>query len=164
MNVGNAMVVDIQYTLKNNNGDILDQTQGDDALSYIHGAGNIIPGLEEVLENLGIGSDFEVTIPPEKAYGVFSEELIQEVPKESFPNDIEVEVGQQFYVEGPEGPQPIAIKEIRESTIVIDGNHDLAGETLNFTGKVVGIREATQSELDHGHLHQHGEECGGDHQ
>jgi FKBP-type peptidyl-prolyl cis-trans isomerase SlyD len=161
MKVGNSMVVEIHYTLKNDAGEVLDSSEGRDPLAYLHGAQNIVEGLEDALDELEVDAEFEVVVPPKTGYGERDDRLIGEVPKENFPEDVEVEVGMQFVSETPEGPRPIYVKEIKDEVIVVDGNHELAGQNLHFSGKVVSIREATPDECSHGHAHSG--DCGHDH-
>jgi len=153
MKVGNSMVIEIHYTLKNDAGDVIDSSEGQEPLTYLHGANNIVEGLEDELDEKEAGDSFEISVPPEKGYGIKDVRLISDVPKDRFPTDVDIEVGMQFVSEGPEGPHPINIIEIKENSIVVDGNHELAGQTLHFSGKIVSVREGTPDELSHGHVH-----------
>lgn len=152
MKVGNSMVVEIDFTLKNSKGEIIDNTDAGKPLAYLHGAGNIIEGLEDALDELQVGSHFDIEIPPKKAHGVRDIHLINEVPKENFPKDLNLKVGEEFVIKSPKGTKAIHIKEIRENTVLVDGNHELAGQTLHYSGKIVSIREATENELKHGYI------------
>jgi len=161
MKVGNSMVVEIHYTLKNDAGEIIDSSEGQAPLAYLHGARNIVEGLEDALDEMEVNQEFNVTVPPKLGYGEKDKSMIGEVPKDRFPTDVELEVGMQFVTESPDGPHPIYVVEIKEDVVVVDGNHELAGQNLHFSGKVISVREATHEELHHGHAH--GEGCGHHH-
>ena len=150
MNVGNSTVVEVHFTLKNQHGELIDSTHNKAPFIYLHGAKDIVEGLEDTLEDLKTGSEFEVIVLPEKGYGIIDPRQITEVPLEDFPEDADLKVGQQFFVDGPEGHQPIHIKKVGVDTAIIDGNHELAGETLYYKGSIVSVREATAAELNHG--------------
>ncbi|MFA7555638.1 MAG: peptidylprolyl isomerase [Spongiibacteraceae bacterium] len=156
MLIGQNSVVSIHYTLTNDSGDVLDQSQPGEPLVYLHGNQNIIPGLENELTGKVAGADFKVSIQPTDGYGERSEEMIQQVPRDAFPADIEIETGMQFNAESPNGPVSVTVIEVGEANVTIDGNHPLAGLTLHFEGKIEGVRDATQEELDHGHAHAPG--------
>lgn len=146
------------YTLKDDDGDLLDSTEESDPLAYIHGVGQLIPGLEQELEGKGKGDSFEIRIPPEKAYGPKNQELIQPVPRDQLPDDVEIEVGMQFQAQSEDGSQVVTVVEIDGDQISLDANHPLAGVALNFAVTVVEVREATPDELEHGHAHGPGGE------
>ena len=152
--VGDKLVVSIHYTLTDVDGAILDSSEGTDPLNYLHGASNIIPGLENELTGKSIGDEFEVTVQPEEAYGERLPALIQEVPKEMFQGIDQVEVGMMFQTQAPDGQvMMVNVVDVAEDKITIDGNHPLAGQILNFKGKIEAIREATEEEVAHGHAH-----------
>lgn len=151
--VGNAMVVTFHYTLKNDQGDVIDSSEGKDPLVYLHGAGNIVEGLEDGLEDLGVGDEFQVTVEPKKGYGETQKRLISDMPKTRFPEGEELNVGQKFVLDSPQGPRQITIIEVKEDDVVIDANHELAGKNLHFSGKIIDIREGSPEELSHGHAH-----------
>lgn len=153
MQISKNKVVTIDYTLTNNEGKVLDSSQGQDPLAYIHGIGNIIPGLEEALEGKQAGDALTVTVEPEKGYGLRNEELTQTVSRELFQGVEELSVGMQFQADGGHGPQVVTITSIEGDDVTIDGNHPLAGATLNFDVSVVGVRDAEEEELSHGHVH-----------
>lgn len=154
MLVGDKMVVSISYTLTNSEGEVMDQSPENEPLQYLHGAAGIIPGLENELKGKAVGSEFDVTISPEEAYGERIDEMVQVAPKSAFPADAELTVGMQFTSQTPDGQQiMVTITDISDDQITIDGNHPLAGLTLHFTGKIENIREASAEELDHGHAH-----------
>lgn len=148
-------VVSIHYTLKNAAGEVLDTSDGsEDPLLYLHGADNIVPGLEKALDGRAVGDRVEVEVAPEEGYGVRQEGATQSVSRDSFPDEIPLGVGMQFGIEGPNGhPIPVWVAEVSDDHVVLDFNHPLAGETLHFDVTVVDIRPAAQVELDHGHPH-----------
>ena len=153
MKIQNKNVVNIKYTLTDNDKNVIDKSD-DGKFSFLIGAGNIIPGLENALIDKAVGDAFDVSINPEDAYGVYNEELVHPVPKTQFPADIEIEAGMQFQGQTPDGQTTVVkVKEVKEDTVFIDNNHPLAGVQLNFAVEVTDIREATKEELDHGHVH-----------
>jgi len=154
MKISNNSVVSINYTLKNDKGEILDSCEGQGPMPYIHGTGNIIPGLEKELSDKEVGAKIVAVIPPEEAYGQLEEGLVQVVPLADFDNKDEVKVGIQFHAQTSEDSASIAtIVKVEGEEVTIDLNHPLAGETLHFDVEVVDIRAATEEELAHGHVH-----------
>lgn len=153
MLIGQNSVVSIQYTLKNDSGDVMDQSPEGEPLVYLHGASNIIPGLEKELTGKVAGAEFQARIEPEEAYGQHNPEMIQEVPRTAFPADTEIAPGMRFNAQSPNGPVTVLVAAVAEETVTVDGNHPLAGQTLHFEGKIEEVREATSEEVDHGHVH-----------
>ena len=148
------MVVSIDYTLKNPEGDVLDTSEGKQPLSYLHGSGGIIPGLETALEGKESGSSLQVTIPPADAYGEKDDALIQQLPPDMFQGVDEVKPGMQFQARGENGQARIVtVTAVADDGVTIDANHPLAGVTLNFDVTVREVREATTEEIQHGHVH-----------
>ena len=147
------MVVTIDYTVKNDEGEVIDSSSGKQPLVYLHGASGIIQGLEDSLEDLHKGDSFQVTVQAEKGYGPINRRLISEVPKSRFPENADLSIGQVFIQNGPQGQRHLKVIEVKTETVVVDGNHPLAGKTLHFTGNIVDIREGTAGELQHGHAH-----------
>ncbi|MCK5395743.1 MAG: peptidylprolyl isomerase, partial [Gammaproteobacteria bacterium] len=129
--------------------------QSDDgSFLYLHGAMNIIPGLENALTGKTAGDELSVSVSPEEGYGVKDPERIQEVPKEMFEGNDDIQVGVQFHAQGPDGAAVVVtVTEIQDDVIVVDGNHALAGVDLNFDVKVVEVRAASEEEITHGHVH-----------
>ncbi len=156
MKVANDKVVVIDYTLKNDAGEIIDSSEGAGPLAYLHGKGNIIPGLEEALEGKEAGDEVQASIAPEKAYGERHENMKQAVPRELFAGIDTIEVGMQFQSETDDGPIMVTVVEVADDMITVDGNHPLAGVNLNFDVKVREVRDATEEELAHGHVHGEG--------
>jgi len=157
MKIAPNCVVAIHYSLTNESGVELDSSAGQDPLEYLHGAGNIIQGLETALEGAAEGEAVEVTLQPEQAYGELNPELIQLVPHEAFEGVDEVKVGMQFQASGPEGEaHRVFVEEVQDQGVLINANHPLAGQVLNFAVQVDSVRPATEQELQHGHAHGEG--------
>lgn len=153
MQISADKVVLIHYTLTNDEGEVIDSSEGHAPLAYIHGMGNIIPGLENALAGKTAGDRLQVTIEPENAYGLRDDDLIESVPKSAFQGVNEIEPGMQFHAESPEGMQLVTVLEVRDDQVILDGNHPMAGMTLNFDVEVTEVRDATPEEMDHGHVH-----------
>ncbi len=152
MQIGKEKVVSIHYTLRNNSGTVLDSSEGQSPLLYIQGVGNLIPGMEEGLEGKVKGDKVEIKVSPEKGYGVRDDKMIQKVPRSSFGGQ-EVKKGMQFQAGTNHGQQVVTVTEIGLDSITVDGNHPLAGVELNFSVEVLEVRDATNEELAHGHVH-----------
>lgn len=153
MQISQHKVVTLDYTLTNDEGEILDRSQ-DGQFVYLHGAGNIIPGLEQALAGKSAGDDLRVSIEPEDAYGQRNEAMQQDVPREMFGDIERIEPGMQFNAQGPNGDTMIVtVLSVNDDDITIDGNHPLAGVKLNFEVAVVDIRDASEEEISHGHVH-----------
>jgi len=147
-------VVTMHYELKDAAGEVLDSSKGQDPLVYLHGAGNIIVGLEEQLVGKTVGDNVDAVVSPEKGYGMPVEALIQTVPKEAFGEEIDkVEVGMRFQAETEQGPVPVIVTEMNDDTVTVDGNHPLAGKELHFQVSIAEIRDATAEEIEHKHVH-----------
>jgi len=149
-------VASIHYTLKNDEGQILDSSEGQEPLAYLHGAQNLVPGLEKQLEGKTVGDKFSAVVEPEEAYGETDPSLIQELPRTMFGGVDTIEVGMEFHAETQNGRQVVEVIEVEEDTVTINGNHPLAGARLNFDIEVTDIRDATEEELSHGHVHAPG--------
>ena len=156
MKIAKNQVVAINYTLKNDAGEVLDSSEGQDPLYYIQGIGNIIPGLENALEGKVKGDKLKVVIEAKDAYGEVNEDLVQAVPRDQFGDSNDIEIGMQFEVQTQMGPLVVTVEAVEEDEIVVNGNHPLAGVRLHFDVEVHAIRAATSEELDHGHVHGHG--------
>ncbi|MDO9047536.1 MAG: peptidylprolyl isomerase [Methylobacter sp.] len=153
MQVADNMAVSIHYTLTNDDGEVLDSSIGDDALVYLHGTGNVIPGLEDALQGKAAGDKFNVRIAAKDAYGEQSDEMIQVIPRAMFEGIDEIDVGMQFHADVSSGSGEVTIVKIDGDDITIDGNHPLAGVALTFDVEVVDVRPATKEEAEHGHIH-----------
>jgi len=152
MQITKNAVVSIEYELTDDAGEVIDTSKGGAPLAYLHGAGNLIPGLEAELDGKTGGDAFDVRITPEDGYGPRNEAMVQEVPRSQFPDDVEVQPGMQFRAETPHGAQIVTIVGCEDEAVKVDANHPLAGMHLNFSVKVVEVREATAEELEHGHV------------
>ena len=159
MLIAKDSVVSINYTLKDDSGEVLDTSDGREPLDYIHGSGQIIPGLESALEGKSAGDELSVVIEPEQGYGSRDESLLHEVPKTEFENADEIEVGMQFRVGAEGGTLIMVVAGINDDIVTLDGNHPLAGVTLAFDVSIAGVREATEDELKESQ-HVHGSGCG----
>lgn len=152
--VGAGKVVTLHYKLTNEAGETLDSSQGSAPLDYLHGADNIVPGLEAALEGHRVGDRVTVTVPPERGYGVRDEEAVQTVPRRMFPADDDVTPGDEYVTKDEDGnPMPVWVVGADQESVTLDFNHPLAGETLSFDVTVVALREAAPEELEHGHPH-----------
>lgn len=152
------MVVSFHYTLKDDGGEILDSSSGREPLSYLHGHGNIVPGLEKALEGTSAGHRSHVAVEADEAYGEANPDLVFEAPREHFPADIKLEAGTRVYAEGPQGRVAFRVVRLTEKGAVLDGNHPLAGKQLHFDVEVVEVRAATPEEMEHGHVHGEGDD------
>lgn len=153
MQVQNDHVVSIDYTLKNDAGEVMDTSEQNGPLAYLHGHQNIIPGLEKALDEKSVGDSFTVSIEPADAYGERDERMIQTVPRSMFQGVDEIEPGMRFQAQTEGGVTVVTIKEVNGDEITLDGNHELAGETLHFDVEVKDVRPASEEELEHGHVH-----------
>ncbi len=152
MQITDKAAVSIHYTLTNPGGEQLDSSRGEEPLLYLHGAGNIIPGLEAALTGKSVGDKFNVSIAPAHAYGEIDPGMVQVVSKRMF-EDMDLEIGMQFHADVSHGSGIITVTEINGDDVTVDGNHPLAGETLIFDVEVIDVRPATADELAHGHIH-----------
>ena len=148
MEIADKTVVTIDYTLKDDNGNILDSSS-DGKFAYLHGANNIIPGLESALTGKSAGDEVDVTVSPAEGYGERNDSMVQAVPRDMFDSEQEIEVGMQFHAQSPEGEMiVVTVTDVDQDDITVDGNHPLAGVNLNFEISVVGVRDCTQEEID----------------
>ena len=153
MQIAKDKVVSFDYTLTDPSGEVIDTSQGGEPLAYLHGGGNIIPGLENALDGKAPGDKFQVSIPPEQAYGQRDEALLQVYTRDVLKGVDEVEVGMQFQAETNRGMQILTVMAVDGDNVTLDANHPLAGVTLNFDVTIVDVRDATGEELAHGHVH-----------
>jgi len=153
MQIGDQKIVTLHYTLTDNEGSVIDKSE-DGSFAYLHGAGNIIPGLEDALVGKSAGEELSVSISPEQAYGVRDDSMLQQVPKNMFEDTSQIAVGTQFHAQGPnEEMLVVTVMEVEEEHVVVDGNHPLAGVELNFDVKIIDVRDASEEEVEHGHVH-----------
>ncbi len=153
MIIENDKVASIDYTLTNDAGETLDSSIGREPLTYLQGHQNIIPGLEKALEGKTTGDKLKVTVPPEEAYGTTNPALVQVVSRDVFQGVDNIDVGMSFQAQGDGGPIIVTVTKIEGDQITIDGNHPLADMTLTFDVEVKDVREATEEEIAHGHIH-----------
>ncbi|GAB4574130.1 MAG: peptidylprolyl isomerase [Anaerolineae bacterium] len=152
--VQNGRVVSINYTLKLDDGEVVDESAAGEPLVYLHGANNIIPGLENALTGLAVGDRKSVTVSPDEGYGEYMEEAVESVPRSLFPADLDLQEGLILSVRDESGAvYDAVVVEIADDAVTLDFNHPLAGENLHFDVEVVDVREATAEERDHGHPH-----------
>lgn len=153
MQIEKGRVVTLNYTLSDEGGKLIDASKDGD-FAYLHGAGNIIPGLENALAGKEAGETLTVSIAPEDAYGLRDDTKTQTVTRDMFPEDAEVKPGVQFHAQGSEGqPIVVTVTQVEGDAVTVDGNHPLAGVALHFEVEVMAIRDATAEELSHGHAH-----------
>lgn len=158
MQIAHDTVVSIDYTLRSEDGEVLDASEVGQPLAYLHGHGNIIPGLEKALEGRQAGDQVSTVVPPEEGYGEYSDQLVQSVPRDAFQGVSELEPGMRFQASSDQGPMVVTVKEVGDEEVVVDGNHALAGQKLDFAVTVAEVREASPTELEHGHVHDDGAE------
>jgi len=152
MQVADKTVVSIDYTLTNDAGEVLDSSKGAEPLTYIHGTGQIISGLENAFAGKQEGDSLKVRLAARDAYGDRDESKVMTATRAQFGGD-EPELGLQVRSDGPDGGQVLRIVAVENDVVTLDGNHPLAGVPLTFDVTVVGVRAATKQELKHGHAH-----------
>jgi FKBP-type peptidyl-prolyl cis-trans isomerase SlyD len=151
MVIGKDLVVQFHYTLTDNDGEVIDKSDRG-PMAYLHGHGNIVPGLENALDGHRVGDQMRVEVPPELGYGPRDDDAYQEVPKAEFPEGMPLAAGIPVQAQLPDGSmQVLFIDDVHDDSVIITTNHPLAGRTLNFEVEIVGIRAASAEELQHGH-------------
>jgi FKBP-type peptidyl-prolyl cis-trans isomerase SlyD len=153
MQIERDKVVFIHYTLRDDSGKVLDSSSGRDPLGYLHGGGNIVSGLEQALDGKRVGDKFSVSIAPIDGYGEHDADLVQKVPRRAFQGMRDIKPGMQVQAQTPQGARTFTIKSVVGDMVNLDGNHPLAGQTLNFEIAVTDIRDASPEEIEHGHIH-----------
>jgi FKBP-type peptidyl-prolyl cis-trans isomerase SlyD len=154
LTIADGLVVVLSYTLRSDEGQVIDASTADEPMAYLHGADNIVPGLEQALTGKTLGFRGKITVAPEDGYGEREDLPLQAVPRSAFPAQTKLAAGMQFMAEGPdEQPAPIWIARIEGDQVWVDSQHPLAGKTLNFEVEVLAVRQATENELSHGHPH-----------
>lgn len=152
--IGDNSVVSIHYKLTDNDGNVIDTSEGMEPLTYLHGVGNLIPGLEKELVGKVENDALSVKVQPADGYGESMQELVESVPKTAFQGVDNIEVGMSFETKNPNGDmQRIAVKKVEGDMVTVDANHPLAGVELNFDVTIISVREATEEEVAHGHVH-----------
>lgn len=153
MQIDKHSVVTIDYTLTAPDGQVLDSSRGKQPLTYLHGVGGIIPGLEAALAGKTAGDKINVVIPPEQGYGQKDPQMVQAVPREMFKGAPEIKPGMQFQAQSPQGPRVVTVVAVTDKEVTVDANHPLAGMELKFDVDVKEVRAATAEEVSHGHVH-----------
>jgi len=153
MQIADNTVASFHYTLTDDDGRVIDSSQGREPLSYLHGSGQIVPGLEKQMAGRQVGDQFKADVSAEEGYGPRHAELVQEVPRAAFQGVEDIQPGMQFQGHGPQGSINVTVTRVEADKVHIDGNHPLAGQTLHFNVEVTGVREASAEELQHGHVH-----------
>jgi FKBP-type peptidyl-prolyl cis-trans isomerase SlyD len=158
MLIAPGTVVAIDYTLKDDDGNVVDASDGGDPLFYLHGHQNIVEGLEEALEGHKVGDSLKVVVSPEKGYGTRDLQMVFDVPRDQLPGDVEPEVGMELEMSDEDGMSiPVRISKVSDDSVEVDANHELADQTLHFSVTVREVRKATATELEHGHVHGPGD-------
>jgi FKBP-type peptidyl-prolyl cis-trans isomerase SlyD len=153
MSITQDQVVSIHYTLKDDAGEVIDSSGSGEPLTYLHGHGNLIPGLERELTGKSAGDKLSVMIAPTDGYGEYDRELVQHVPRRTLKGVTDLKVGMRLQAQTPEGPRALAVTHLAGDMVTLDGNHPLAGKNLNFEVAITAVRDATEEELSHGHVH-----------
>ena len=153
MKIANDHVVTMHYTLTSPDGEVLDSSSGGEPLAYLHGHGNIIPGLERQLEGKQAGDKLVAEVPAAEAYGEHSADLVVEANRSQFPEDVELEPGMRFQAQTPQGNRVAQITQVNGDVVTVDTNHPLAGMDLRFDVEITDVRPAKADEIDHGHVH-----------
>lgn len=153
MKVTKNVVVSFDYELTGEDGEVIDTSKGRAPLTYLHGAHHIVPGLEAGLEGKSAGDSFKVKVAPEDGYGLRDEARTQVVPRAQLPAEGELVPGMQFQAKTQHGFQVFTVLSVDGESVTLDGNHPLAGATLQFDVTVVELRAASAEELAHGHVH-----------
>lgn len=152
MEIREKCVVAFHYKLTSSEGEQLDSSEGQDPLKYLHGASNIVPGLEKQLTGKKAGDSLKVEVQPDEGYGEVNPQLVQKVPQSAFEGAQDIKPGMQFQAQGPDGQvQLITVTGVSGEEVTVDGNHPLAGQTLLFDVTIEGVREASEEELEKGH-------------
>ncbi|WDE06360.1 peptidylprolyl isomerase [Thalassomonas viridans] len=162
MKISNNKVVVMHYAVSDSEGTLIDSSYDHQPLAVIHGTGYLIPGLEAALEDHQAGDKFEVAVSADQAYGERNDNFVQNVPKAMFEGIEDLDVGTQLRATTDDGEQTVIVIDISDDEITVDGNHPLAGIDLNFDVEILEVRDATEEELSHGHVHGEGG-CGHSH-
>ena len=153
MTIADRHVVSIHYTLRDEAGEVLDSSVGGEPLAYLHGRGNLIPGLERALSGRSAGERLQVQIAPGDAYGEYDARLVQRVPRRALKGIADLRVGMRLQAQTAQGPKPVTVTHILGDLVTLDGNHPLAGKSLTFDVEITAVRPASPEELAHGHVH-----------
>ena len=153
MSITHDQVVSIHYTLRDEAGEIIDSSPAGEPLAYLHGHGNLVPGLERELAGKGVGDKLQVTLSPADGYGEHDPKLVQQVPRRALKGIANLRVGMRLQAQSDGGGHAVTVSRIAGDLVTLDGNHPLAGKKLHFEVEVAEVRAATGTELSHGHVH-----------
>ena len=153
MSIAQDQVVSIHYTLRDDAGEVVDRSADGAPLAYLHGHGQLIPGLERELTGKKPGERLQLKVPPAEAYGEYDHALVQKVPRRALKGVGDPRVGMRLQAQTPQGPRAVTVTQVSGDLVTLDGNHPLAGKSLNFEVEVAAVRPATEEELAHGHVH-----------
>ncbi|HUI62808.1 MAG TPA: peptidylprolyl isomerase [Steroidobacteraceae bacterium] len=153
MTIKRNSVVTFHYTLKDDTGEVIDSSSGQEPLAYLHGHGQIVAGLERELEGRSTGDKLSVKVPAADGYGEYNKALVQKVPRRALKGIANISVGMRLHAQSSEGARAVVVTHVAGDMVTLDGNHPLAGQNLNFDIEVTEVREATEEELSHGHVH-----------
>lgn len=157
MNISENSVVQFEYTLKSDTGEILDSSEDGGPMTYLHGHEQIVPGLEQALAGRKVGDTFDVRVAAKDGYGDRDEDAVFDVPRDRLPTGVELQVGMELASQTPSGePLFLRVVKLAKDAVTMDANHPLAGENLNFSITVTEVRAATAEEVRHGHVHGEG--------
>lgn len=149
-------VVSFHYTLTDKDGNVIDSSNGNAPLTYMHGGGQIVPGLENALAGKIVGEKLDVNVSAAEGYGEHHDFMVQQVPREAFQGVDDIQPGMQFQAQTPQGGMTVTVTAVDETTVTVDGNHPLAGQDLFFAVEIMTVRAATEEEIAHGHVHGEG--------
>ncbi len=155
MKVGDNTIVTLEYTLLDHSGEILESSKEDGEYEYLHGIGEMLPGVERALSGLEKGASIDIIVPPEDGFGIRSEDMVFEIDKNTFPEEASLEVGMEFDVEDDDGESIITVIELRGDKVLIDKNHPLAGETLRVQAEILDVKMAEDWEIEYWDHHRH---------
>ncbi|MEM1451203.1 MAG: peptidylprolyl isomerase [Planctomycetota bacterium] len=144
--IADGLAVSFHYRLKLDDGTVVDESSGEQPLVYVHGSQSIVPGLERGLTGKTAGDECEVVVEPAEGYGEYDPAAERPVPRSLFPADADLEPGDTFQAQTPEGAMQLWVKELRGDEVLVTANHPLSGQRLNFEVRIVDVREATAEE------------------
>jgi FKBP-type peptidyl-prolyl cis-trans isomerase SlyD len=165
MKIAKDHAVSFDYEVRNSRAEVLDSSKEGAPMAYLHGYSSIVPGLEKALEGKAAGEKLNVVVPPVEAYGLRDERRMAEISRDIFPAVAEIKPGMRFRAQREDGADSVVVVSVTDTTVTVDANHPLAGETLTFDVTVRDVRPATPDEIAHGHVHhahsQAGDDCCG---
>lgn len=153
MNIEDNKIASFHYTLSNTQGEEIESTRDKEPMTYLHGARNIIPGLEKVMQGRSVGDEFQAIVEPVEAYGERKEANVQRIPSKHFKKANQLKPGEILKIQTKRGPVQVTVLKVGRFNIDVDANHPLAGQTLIFDVEITAVRDATEEEIAHGHVH-----------